>query len=258
VPLPPALPAPVRERYDRERQRSEWIPSRLRREFQIANIGPQSEPDNAVRFGVLTDLVFPGIQSTNADLQAAARTLGLQLVVVDARTDSDLEPAIATLSQQRVGAILVGNGNLYTRRMEQLATLAARHALPAIFPYREFALAGGLMSYGSSIRYFYHQVGIYTGRTRDEPGPELRASRWTCWMTRSWTSGSYVPNGYVLGEEAGGPFLAVCATVRECSTLRMPAISRCSGRAVGRMGFWRGGRADDDAGLQPPSDGGDL
>jgi len=118
---------------------------------------------NAAVFGVLADPAFPATQSV-ADLQAAARTLGLQLVVVNARTDSDLEMAFATFSQQHVGAVLVGLSSFYTRRMEQLAALAARHALPAIFPYREFALAGGLMSYGSSLLYSFHQAGIYTGR----------------------------------------------------------------------------------------------
>jgi putative ABC transport system substrate-binding protein len=82
---------------------------------------------------------------------------------VNASTDRDLEPAFATFSQQRVGAVLVVGSNLYNRRTEQLAALAARHALPAIFS-REFALAGGLMSYGSSLGYAYRQVGIYTGR----------------------------------------------------------------------------------------------
>ena len=115
-------------------------------------------------FGVLADPAFPATQSIIADLQAAARTLGLQLVVVNARTDSDLETAFATFSQQRVGAVLVGDSTFYSRRTEQLAALAARHALPAIFPYREYALAGGLMSYGSSLGYLYHQAGIYTGR----------------------------------------------------------------------------------------------
>jgi putative ABC transport system substrate-binding protein len=119
---------------------------------------------NAAMFGVLADSTFPATQSINADLQAAARTLGLQLVVVDARTDSDLEMAFASFSQQRVDAVLASDSAFYTRRMEQLAALAARHALPAIYGTREFALAGGLMSYGSSNRYFYHQVGIYTGR----------------------------------------------------------------------------------------------
>jgi putative tryptophan/tyrosine transport system substrate-binding protein len=119
---------------------------------------------NAALFGVLADPAFPATQSIITDLQAAAPTLGLQLVVVNARTDSDLEPAFTTFLQQRVGAVLVGTSNLYTRRTEQLAALAARHALPAIYSYREYALAGGLMSYGSSLGYTYHQVGIYTGR----------------------------------------------------------------------------------------------
>ncbi len=115
-------------------------------------------------FGFLVDPAFPGVQSTTADLQAAARTLGIQLLVKNARTESDLEPAFASLSQEHVGAVLIGNGNLYNRRMEHLAALAVHHALPAIFTYREFALAGGLMSYGSSIGYAYHQLGTYAGR----------------------------------------------------------------------------------------------
>jgi putative ABC transport system substrate-binding protein len=90
--------------------------------------------------------------------------LGLKLVVVNASIDSGLEMAFATLSQQHVGAVLVGISALYTRRAEQLAALAARYALPAIFPYREHALAGGLMSYGSSLGDGFHQVGFYTGR----------------------------------------------------------------------------------------------
>jgi putative ABC transport system substrate-binding protein len=119
---------------------------------------------NAARFGVLVDPAFPAAQSVLADLQAAAPTLGLQLVVENARTDSDLEMAFASFSQQRVGAIMVGTSTLYSRRTEQLAALTARHALPAIFPYREYAVAGGLMSYGSSLGYVMHQAGIYTGR----------------------------------------------------------------------------------------------
>jgi putative ABC transport system substrate-binding protein len=119
---------------------------------------------NAGLFGFLADPASPNIQSIIADLQAAARTLGLQHIVVNAGTDSDLETAFSTFSQQHVGAVLVTSSALYSRRMEQLAALAAHHALPAIFTYREYALAGGLMSYGSSLGYAYHQVGIYTGR----------------------------------------------------------------------------------------------
>jgi putative tryptophan/tyrosine transport system substrate-binding protein len=119
----------------------------------------------AGRYGVLGDPAASATtQSTITDLQAAARTLGLQLVVVNAGNDSDLEAAFTSFSQQRVGAILIGNGTFFNRRTEQLAALAARHALPAIFAYREHALAGGLLSYGSSLGYSYHQVGLYTGR----------------------------------------------------------------------------------------------
>jgi putative ABC transport system substrate-binding protein len=99
-----------------------------------------------------------------ASLQAAAATLGLQLIVVNASSDSDVERAFASLSQQRVRAVLVGVSNLYLRRMEQLASLAARYALPTMFTYREFVPAGGLMSYGSSLGYGFRQAGIYTGR----------------------------------------------------------------------------------------------
>jgi putative ABC transport system substrate-binding protein len=119
---------------------------------------------NAALFGVLWDPAFPASQSAIADLQAAARTIGLQLVVVNAKLGSDLATAFATFSQQRVDAVLVSPSSYYNANTKQLVALAARHVLPAIFPVREYALAGGLMSYGSSLGYLFHQVGIYTGR----------------------------------------------------------------------------------------------
>jgi len=113
---------------------------------------------------VLSDPASPNTESIIADLQVAARTLGLQLIVVNARTESDFETAFATFSQQDVGAVLVGNSTFYNQRMQQLAALAARHALQAIYPGREYALAGGLMSYGSSLGYASYQLGAYVGR----------------------------------------------------------------------------------------------
>jgi putative ABC transport system substrate-binding protein len=119
---------------------------------------------NAAAFGVLADPASPATPSIIAELQAAARALGLQLVIVNARTESDLEIAFTTFSQQRVGGVVVGTSTFYDRSTEQLAALAARHALPAIYHFREYALAGGLMSYGTSYAYVSHQVGLYTGR----------------------------------------------------------------------------------------------
>src|SRR6516165_4761362 len=119
---------------------------------------------NSTGFGVLADPTFPDTTSIIADLQSAARTLGLELIIENTRTYSDLETAFATFSRQRIGAVLVSNGNFLSRHTEQLVALAGSHVLPAIYPYREFAVVGGLMSYGSSIGYYYHQAGIYAGR----------------------------------------------------------------------------------------------
>jgi len=124
-----------------------------------------------VALGLVASLNRPGGNLTgSAFLTGELAPKQLQLlrelipIVVNARTDNDLETAFATLSQQRVGAVLVGSSGVFTSRREQLAALAARHALPAIFRFREEALAGGLMSYGSSIGYTMQQVGIFTGR----------------------------------------------------------------------------------------------
>jgi putative ABC transport system substrate-binding protein len=96
---------------------------------------------NAARFGVLADPAQPEVQSDIADLQAGARKLGLQLVVVNARTDSDFENVFAAFSRQLVGAVLIGTSALYNRRTEQLAAMAARHALP-VMGFRDRARRG--------------------------------------------------------------------------------------------------------------------
>jgi putative tryptophan/tyrosine transport system substrate-binding protein len=128
-------------------------------------------PD-AVVFGVLADPAALSTSYSIPELQGAARTLGLKLVIVYARTDRDLETAFATLSRQRVGAVLFGQSTLYSRRIEQLAALAARHALPAMFYYREYVLAGGLISYGIIIEEMFRLAAGYAGRILkgDKPG----------------------------------------------------------------------------------------
>jgi putative tryptophan/tyrosine transport system substrate-binding protein len=97
-------------------------------------------------------------------LQAAARAIRQQILVVTASTESDLDTAFTTLVKRRVGALVVGNDPFFNSRPDQLVALAARHAMPAIYPYRELAVAGGLMSYGSNLADPYRLVGVYTGR----------------------------------------------------------------------------------------------
>jgi putative ABC transport system substrate-binding protein len=96
--------------------------------------------------------------------QAAAQSLGLQMHVLSASNEGELEVAFATMAQHRAGALLVASDLFFLGRRDQLASLAARHQIPAIYYLREFAEAGGLMSYGNRLLDTYHQVGIYVGR----------------------------------------------------------------------------------------------
>jgi putative ABC transport system substrate-binding protein len=105
-----------------------------------------------------------GIGGISSDLQAAARTLGVQLHVLLASAERDFDTVFATLARLRPGALLINPSLLFNTRSEQLATLTVRHAVPAIFQFREFAMAGGLMSYGGSITDNYRLLGTYAGR----------------------------------------------------------------------------------------------
>jgi putative ABC transport system substrate-binding protein len=98
------------------------------------------------------------------DVQAAARTLGQQILVVTASTETELDRSFATLAQQRVGALIVAPDAVFERRRDQIVALAARHAIPAIYDQREAAVAGGLMSYGARYPDAYRQAGLYAGR----------------------------------------------------------------------------------------------
>jgi len=118
----------------------------------------------AVRVGVLVDPNFAPTQSFVSDVQAAALSIGKQIEVVEAPTGRDIDTAFARLAQKSIDALLVGPGPLLVNRRLQLATLAAYHRMPAIYLVREFAEAGGLMSYGTSITDAYRQAGVYTGR----------------------------------------------------------------------------------------------
>ena len=114
--------------------------------------------------GFLVYAHIPNAEPDTRDAQTAAHTLGRKLVVVKARTESDFEPAFTTLLQSQVGALAVSSVALFNTRPEQLVALAGRHALPAIWPLREFAAVGGLMSYGANNTDTYRQVGVYVGQ----------------------------------------------------------------------------------------------
>ena len=118
----------------------------------------------ATTIAVLIHTSYSGAETQLRDVQEAAARLGVQLVVLRANAESDFNAAFATLVQQRAGALLVCSSTFFNGRREQLVVLAARHAVPAIYEWREFAAAGGLMSYGTSLNDAFRQIGVYTGR----------------------------------------------------------------------------------------------
>jgi putative ABC transport system substrate-binding protein len=103
-------------------------------------------------------------ESETRNVQAAARTLGLQLHVLSASTNSEIDTAFATLAQRGAGALVIGGDNFLFGQREQIVALAARHSIPVAYDRREFAVAGGLISYGASLLDVHRQVGVYTGR----------------------------------------------------------------------------------------------
>ena len=118
----------------------------------------------AVRVGVLVDPNFAPTQSFVSDVQAAALSIGKQIEVLEASTGRDIDTAFARVAQKPIDALLVAPNPLFNNRRVQLATLAGYHRVPAIYPLRDFAEAGGLMSYGTSITDAHRQAGVYTGR----------------------------------------------------------------------------------------------
>jgi putative ABC transport system substrate-binding protein len=119
----------------------------------------------ATVIGLLVNPTNPALaESTTKEVQSAARSLGLKLHVVHASTEPEFDTVFATLIQVRAGALVIGADALFNSRSEQLAALALRNAVPTIYQYREFAAAGGLMSYGGITTDLYRPVGVYCGR----------------------------------------------------------------------------------------------
>ena len=140
----------------------------------VSNLGAELGPKRlellremvptATVFALLVNPDNPNTETFTKEMQAAARALGVQLHVLQANTERDFDSVFARLVQLRAGGLVIGTTGLFLRLREQLGALTVRHAVPAIFQYREFAAAGGLMSYGGNFTDAYRVVGVYTGR----------------------------------------------------------------------------------------------
>jgi putative tryptophan/tyrosine transport system substrate-binding protein len=119
---------------------------------------------NATTIGMLVNPNYPDIESQWKDVKEAARKLGYQVQVVNARSEGDFEGVFASLVQLKADALLVSPDAVFLSHRDQLVAVAARHALPTIYPQRDFVLVGGLMSYAANVADGYRQAGIYVGR----------------------------------------------------------------------------------------------
>jgi ABC-type uncharacterized transport system substrate-binding protein len=131
----------------------------------------------AKRLGLLSDLLptasliavlvnpnFPPAAANAKEVEAAADAIGKRVTILKASRDEEIDAAFATLVQMRAEALLVAADPFFNSRRERVIAMAAKHSIPAVYEWREFALAGGLMSYGTSLVEAYRQQGIYTGR----------------------------------------------------------------------------------------------
>jgi putative ABC transport system substrate-binding protein len=118
----------------------------------------------ATAMAFLVNPKSPAAESQSRDARVVAQTLGLQLHLLYAGSESEIDTAFTSLRQPGAGALVIGFSPLFIAQSEQLAALALRHAVPAISPYREFAVAGGLMSYGTDVAHQVRIAGAYTGR----------------------------------------------------------------------------------------------
>ena len=125
----------------------------------------------ATRVGVLLNPSFPAYTEQLNDLQDAARIINLEVEILRANTDGEIEAAFKFSSQKRLEALVLAASPFFDTRRDKLVALAASHALPTIYHFREFAVAGGLMSYGVSIPHIYRQVGVYAGRILNGDNP---------------------------------------------------------------------------------------
>ena len=138
----------------------------------------------AKRLGILRDLVPSAKviallvnqsssqgQGQKQDIEKAAREVGQRLVILDGSSDQEIDASYANLAKQNVGALIVGADPFFDPRRDRMIALSARYAVPTIYQFREFVLAGGLVSYGASITDYYRQIGVYVGRVLKGESP---------------------------------------------------------------------------------------
>jgi putative ABC transport system substrate-binding protein len=138
--------------------------------FLLSELGPKQMGllrelvPSARRFGLLVNPANKNAEVITRDLKAAAANLGVEVAIVQASDNREIEVAFATLVRNKADALIVGTDPFFYTRRVQLATLAARHALPTVYNVREYAEAGGLISYGTSLSEALRLTGVYTGR----------------------------------------------------------------------------------------------
>jgi ABC-type uncharacterized transport system substrate-binding protein len=162
----------------------------------------------ATTLALLVNPTNPVVAETQKrDAQEAARALGLQLQILQAGTEPEFEKAIASLPQQAGGLVIAGGDPFFTSETAQLAAITVRHGVPTISNGREFAAAGGLLSYGGSVADSYHLAGIYTGRilTGEKPAdlPVLRSTKVEMFINLKTAKalGLTVPQGLVIAAD---------------------------------------------------------
>jgi putative ABC transport system substrate-binding protein len=119
---------------------------------------------HARRIALLVKTDSPETAAQSADLQKAVQNLALDFRVLDANSESDFEAAFAEMDRYKADALVVGNDPFFNGRREKIIALAARYAVPAIYSFRDYAVSGGLISYGTSLTLVYRQIGVYVGR----------------------------------------------------------------------------------------------
>jgi putative tryptophan/tyrosine transport system substrate-binding protein len=125
----------------------------------LRDLLPRANP-----IAMLTTAYNPTVKPALNELAAASRAKGVEVVVLDIKSEQDIDAAFATIMKQRIGALVVQNDAFLNSRRDQIIALAARHALPAVYAYREHTLAGGLISYGTNVNEMYRPAGVYIGR----------------------------------------------------------------------------------------------